>query len=168
MSTTDVPGAVPAHGDRLREGCWAEHPDGSLLHVLQGEGGRVVYDMFDLSQSGRVIRYVDTMPIESFNRAYSWHRSDPASVRWTWHDKSGFPWDRVFDHVPQELGHDTDHVETVADEPPAALRSVVAQLAERLRLAGEEMTPEQLAALSGRRLGTVLQRLNAALDELRP
>jgi hypothetical protein len=118
------------------------------------------------------MRYVDAMPIESFNRAYSWRPADPVSVRWVWHDKTGFPWERVLDHAAEDPGHEADHVETVAAEPTEILtpevRSVAAQLAARLQLIGEELSPEALSHLGGRRVGSLLQRLNAALEELRP
>jgi hypothetical protein len=161
MSTTDVPGFDPRNGDRLHEGCWAEHPDRSLLHILQHEGGRVVYDVFDLSHPGLVTRRVYAMPTESFNRAYSWRFTDPISRRWLWHDKTGFPWDRVFENLG---GDEADLGEVEISESP----DVAGRLAERLLLTVEAMTEEELSRLSGRRIGDVVQRLRVALQGLAP
>lgn len=94
MATNDVPGANPANNDTLRVGCWAEHKDGSLMFVKSAEGGRVIYDMFDLA--GDVpVQYTDAMPEDGFKTQFSYNPSDPNSIEWTWHDKTGFPWDRV-------------------------------------------------------------------------
>lgn len=95
MSTHDVPGANPANGDQLKQGCWAEAPDGSLLYVTDTENGRVIYSVFDLSKK-RVIEYRDAMDQAMFKRIYTSPKSGGASKTiWTWHDKSPFPWDAV-------------------------------------------------------------------------
>ena len=47
MSTNDVPGAKKENDDTLHGGCWAEHPDGSLMVVYAVEGARVIF--FNLS-----------------------------------------------------------------------------------------------------------------------
>lgn len=94
MSTNDVPGANPANRDQLAMGCWAEHEDGSLIHVESTEGGRVVYYMFNLA-TNPVTEYRDGMAEGAFKKAFSWNPKDPASEKWTWHDKTPFPWDRI-------------------------------------------------------------------------
>lgn len=94
MSTNDVPGANPSNHDSLAMGCWAEHEDGSLIVVESAEGGRIVYSIFDTATKP-VTEYRDAMAEGAFKKAFSWNPKDPASEKWTWHDKTPFPWDRV-------------------------------------------------------------------------
>lgn len=91
MSTDDVPGYKPEHRDELAMGCWAEHADGSLIVVESTEGGRVVYSIFDTSLKP-VTEFRDAMAEGAFKTQYSWKGKGD---RWTWHDKTPFPWDRV-------------------------------------------------------------------------
>ena len=95
MSTTDVPGAKRKNGDELSMGCWAEHEDGSLIFVESTEGGRVIFMVFDVAQTPPV-EYRDAMPEAAFKDRFSWKDGD--DDKWTWHDKTPFPWDRVIDH----------------------------------------------------------------------
>jgi len=97
MSTNDVPGYKPANRDALAMGCWAEHDDGSLLLVESVEGGRVVYCMFDLSEDP-IIEYRDAMGEGGFKKSFSWPTD--TGDKWTWHDKTPFPWDRVVGEAP--------------------------------------------------------------------
>ncbi len=99
MSTPDVPGHKKANNDELGMGCWAEHDDGSLILVESAEGGQVIFSMFDTSQH-EVFEYRDRMNQGAFNKAFSWDSKDPSSDRWTWHDKTPFPWDRVMAERP--------------------------------------------------------------------
>lgn len=94
MSTNDVPGANPVNADVLAMGCWAEHEDGSLIFVQSVEGGRAIYSMFDLSKDP-ILEYRDAMSVMSFEKTFSWKPKDKNSIKWTWHDKTPFPWDRV-------------------------------------------------------------------------
>lgn len=94
MSTNDVPGANPANRDELGMGCWAEHEDESLLLVESTEGGRVVYSIFDMEKSP-ITEYRDAMAEGAFKKTFSWNPKDPASEKWTWHDKTAFPWDKL-------------------------------------------------------------------------
>lgn len=99
MSTTDVPGANAANGDELGMGCWAEHEDGSLVLVQSTEGGRVVFEMFDDLDKDPVTAYRHAMPEDEFKRSFSWSRTlrpgGGSVVKWTWHDKTPFPFDRI-------------------------------------------------------------------------
>lgn len=113
MSTNDVPGANPANRDKLAAMCWAEHRDGSLILVESVEpdvGGksRVVYSIFDLGLV-QPVEYRDAMPEDGFKKVFSWvpgdveddgDDDDLGKIRWTWHDKTPFPWSRVFDDFP--------------------------------------------------------------------
>lgn len=96
MSTSDVPGYKPENRDKLAMGGWAEHNDGSLIFVESVEGGRVIYSVFDMAKEP-VVEYRDAMAEGAFKKTYSWTAEKKAGKddRWTWHDKSPFPWDRV-------------------------------------------------------------------------
>jgi hypothetical protein len=93
MSTHDVPGHNPINNDKLAAGCWAEHDDGSLVYVLSTEGGAVTFMIFDVGEDPPT-KYIDTRPERQFKQTFSW-KGDKSSIRWTWHDKTPFPFDRV-------------------------------------------------------------------------
>lgn len=92
MSTNDVPGFREENNDELAMGCWAEHEDGSLIFVESVEGGRVIYSVFDV-QPEPIVEYRDAMSENGFKDQFSWNDED--DERWTWHDKTPFPWDRI-------------------------------------------------------------------------
>jgi len=94
MSTNDVPGYKAANHDALAMGCWAEHEDGSLIFVESTEGGRVVYSIFDREKQP-ITEYRDSMAEGAFKKTFSWDPKSPTSEKWTWHDKTPFPWDLV-------------------------------------------------------------------------
>ena len=109
MSTNDVPGAKSSNNDQLAMGCWAEHEDGSLIFVQSTEGGRVVYMMFD-TFTDPITEYRDAMPEKGFKDHFSYKSSK--DIKWTWHDKTPFPWERVIkagarDGVHHTSAHDT-------------------------------------------------------------
>lgn len=89
MSTLDVPGHKPENRDRLVMGCWAEHEDGSLIHVESVEGSTVVFSIFDLS-GPEPVEYRHAMPEPGFKQQFSWPNKH--GEKWTWHDKTPFPW----------------------------------------------------------------------------
>lgn len=94
MSTNDVPGAKTANQDELAMGCWAEHDDGTLLFVASTENDTVVYSMFDLSKTPPQ-EFRDKMPKKAFEKHFSYNPLDENSIKWIWHDKTPFPWDKV-------------------------------------------------------------------------
>lgn len=94
MSTNDVPGAVAENRDALAMGCWAEHDDGSLIFVESTEGDRAIYSIFDTSTEP-ITEYRDSMGLADFQKRFSWDSRESDSIRWTWHDKTPFPWNRV-------------------------------------------------------------------------
>lgn len=97
MSTNDVPGMNPRNRDELHAGCWAEHEDGTLLYVLGTEDWRVIYELFELNDPRDPVEYRDTMELRKFQKQFSYNASDPKSIKWTWHDKSEFPWNRILE-----------------------------------------------------------------------
>lgn len=113
MSTNDVPGAKASNADVLAMGCWAEHEDGSLILVESVEAGTVVYSIFDVAQEPPV-EYRDAMPEQGFKARFSWPTKD--QIKWTWHDKTPFPWTRVMKDFPSGAKHVTaeDHISAAA------------------------------------------------------
>jgi hypothetical protein len=162
MSTNDVPGFNAVNNDVLANGCWAEHEDGSLLLVQSTEGGRVVYMMFDLTTEP-ITEYRDAMPERGFKKAFSWNPKDKDSIKWTWHDKTPFPWDKVI----QEGAKPGVHYATADDHISAAERIAMSR-----RLRAEDFDPEdhdhlvekKVKGKTGRRIIKALQKV---IDELR-
>lgn len=159
MATNDVPGANPANADQLRMGCWAEHEDGSLLFVKSVEGKRVIYELYDTS-ADPIVQYTDAMPEDGFKTQFSWQPSDPMSIKWTWHDKTGFPWDRVI----KGGGRDGMSFASAQDQISAAVR-----VALSLQLRGKDIDPETMKHLmesvgpSGR---GIVDKIQAAISTL--
>lgn len=106
MSTNDVPGANPTNADTLHMGCWGEHEDGSLIFVKSTEGDRVIYEMYDPNQTP-ILFFQDAMVEDGFKKKYSWDPTNPNKSfgKWTWHDKSAFPWDTVIKAARPGLQH---------------------------------------------------------------
>lgn len=158
MSTNDVPGNNPSNNDELACGCWAEHEDGSLIFVEANEGSRVIYSIFDMEKSPP-IEYRDAMPEFNFKKAFSWKPGDNADDKWTWHDKTPFPWDTVIKAGASDGGRFAmaDHQLTAAQ-----------RLAESLKLRGAAVRDDilhrtdQTVALSS----TIFDKIKRAVAEL--
>lgn len=134
MSTNDVPGANPKNNDVLAAGSWAEHDDKSLLFVKGNEGGRVVYELYDVAQTPPVF-YQDAMDEAIFKKNFSWPPIGQSNERWTWHDKTPFPWDRVISSFDKPRPEYAD----VHDQLSAAAR-----VAQSLRLKAREVEEETI------------------------
>lgn len=148
MSTNAVPGAVAANYDELAVGVWAEHADGSLIFVEGVTEGRVVYCIFDVDKA---LAYRDAMPEKGFKKQFSWDPKKKDSIKWTWHDKTEFPWSRVMD-LPPGPGY-----------PSAAHQlSAAAQIAEKLKLRGEAIDAETVRTGRG-----IMERLQDAWSTLK-
>lgn len=161
MSTNDVPGAVAANADVLAAGCWAEHDDGSLLFVKGTEGGQVVYELYDVAQSP-VVYYQDCMRQAAFEEAFTWGK---ASVeKWTWHDKTPFPWSRVMKTFDRPVPQHADVIETLsaAQRVAESLKLRAQRLREHDVSHREEESPESSRA-RGRR---IIDRIAAAFEVL--
>lgn len=148
MSTNDVPGFDPKNSDQLAMGCWAEHDDGSLVFVESTEGNRVIYSMFDLSKEP-IVEYRDAMAVDTFKRTFSHGGKGVSTVKWTWHDKTPFPWDRIID----EGASDGLRYASADDQLTAAER-----VAESLRLRGAEVSRDL-----GHRAERVVRRASGAI-----
>ncbi len=132
MSTNDVPGARPENHDELGMGCWAEHDDGSLVLVESTEAGRVVYSIFDMSKEPP-IEYRDAMAEATFKRTFSYDQK-AGGIKWTWHDKTPFPWDRVI----KAGASDGPRMPSAKDTLTAAER-----VAQSLKLRGAELDADR-------------------------
>lgn len=151
MATYDVPGANSANRDVLAMGCWAEHEDGSLIFVESTEANRVIYSIFDTSKSPP-IEYRDAVPETAFKKQFSW-APGAAGDKWTWHDKTPFPWDRIIKAGAQD-GSRYAAAERVADS---------------LKLRGASITSDigHRADQSAKRVDTIWSKISRAVGELR-
>lgn len=162
MSTNDVPGADPKNNDQLALGCWAEHADGSLIFVENTEGGRVVYSIFDMSAAPPV-EYRHAMPETNFKREFTWDVTGvkgKSKDKWTWHDKTAFPWDRII-----KAGF-PDGAKAASAEH---ILSAAARVAESLRLHGAEVAADAVAHRGDHtmpRSDGIFAKLGRALDRL--
>ncbi len=160
MATNDVPGANPVNKDELHAGCWAEHSDGSLIFVMNGENDRVVFQMYDLMQSPPMY-YQSALRIADFKKQFSFPPVGQSAEKWTWHDKTAFPWDRVIKAFPDQP---TPQYANVADNlsaaarvakslqelvhPHAVNREQIEARQEQVRSKGRSMTERIAAALA--------------------
>ncbi len=161
MSTNDVPGNNPINNDELAMGCWAAHEDGSLMLVQSSEGGRVVYIVFDLS-ADPPLQYTDTMAEKAFKRTYSFPDSDD---KWTWHDKSPFPWDQVIDAGVQQ---------GPAYASADALETAAARVAKSRDLKSKGFSQDEAEDMAAvwteiiRKAGPIIRDIQKAIGNLRP
>lgn len=155
MSTYDVPGANPINGDELKMGAWAEHPDGSMIHVESTENNRVVYHLFDTSKQP-VIRYLDTMPEVSFKKTFSW--KDGSKDKWIWHDKTPFPWDRVI-----AAGFSDGYTPAAGD-----IRTAAERIAQHLGLEGRRLREEDILHRADQTApaNAIMAKIGRAMDAL--
>lgn len=158
MSTNDVPGANPGNADSLAAGAWAEHADGSLIFVKGNEGGRVYFEMYDTSKTPPVV-YTDAMLEADFKRQFSVPPVGTSRVRWTWHDKTPFPWSRVVQQTQPRPGY-----ASAEDQITAAQR-----VAESLHMRGERLREEAVRANveePARKAHAVIDKIAAALKDV--
>lgn len=168
MSTNDVPGADPRNADELAMGCWAEHSDGSMILVESTEGNRVVYSIFDMAKEPP-IEYRDAMPTVSFNSTFSWAASGKKSLneKWTWHDKTPFPWDRIIkagvkDGSRLPAAEYTLNAAERIMESRERHRTAAERVAEELKLQGHELDRENF----DHRMDKVLNRVEGMFGKL--
>lgn len=131
MASVDCPGANPVNKDVLAAGAWAEHQDGSLLFVKGNEAGSVVYELYDVVQDPPVY-YQDAMREDAFKKAYSHPPVGTSPEKWTWHDKTPFPWSRVMKFVDKPRPSYADAHDQL---------SAAARVAESLRLRAQKLDP---------------------------
>lgn len=168
MSTNDVPGYKLENKDELKMGCWAEHDDGSLIFIESVENHRVIYSIFDMAKEP-IVEYRDAMPEADFKVAFSWSDADkkykPANdkvpqIKWTWHDKTRFPWERVI----KEGAKDGMRFASASD-----LRTAAERVADSLKLRAEAVSDRSHMVETSRvksKVGGFLRTLANALDDL--
>eukprot|EP00697_Spironema_sp_BW2_P016820 gnl/Spiro4/8261_TR4368_c0_g2_i1.p2 gnl/Spiro4/8261_TR4368_c0_g2~~gnl/Spiro4/8261_TR4368_c0_g2_i1.p2 ORF type:complete len:104 (-),score=14.51 gnl/Spiro4/8261_TR4368_c0_g2_i1:166-477(-) len=101
------------------------------------------------------------MPEASFKTTFTWDSKKKASEKWTWHDKTPFPWDRVI-----KAG--------VSDGPRNASAADVMNAAERiaqsLKLKGAEIHKDRAAGKIDQQVpaqaGVILEKIARAIGEL--
>lgn len=146
MATDDVPGANAENDDHLHMGCWAEADQGkSLIFVKSTEDDRVIYDVFDLTHEP-IVQWPDAMAIDDFKKHFTY---DPkqlnqralSSIRWTWHDKTPFPWSKVIKQGARDVASYAD-VEDQLKEADKVRES-------RKRLNRKRVTEKKVNPLTG-------------------
>lgn len=157
MSTQDVPGANPANVDKLAAGSWGEHADGSLIFVKGNEGGQTIYEIYDVAQDPPVY-YQDAMLETAFKKQFSFPPIGSSPEKWTWHDKTPFPWNRVMKNfskpVPAQVSAET-------------ILTAAQRVAESLKLRAQRLDPSSLDAnidQTERKGRAILDRLQRAFD----
>lgn len=156
MSTNDVPGHVAQNKDVLAAGCWAEHQDGSLIYVKGTENGTVVYEIYDMVTPP--VYYQDAMLEAAFKDQFSFPPAGKSPDKWTWHDKTPFPWSRVMKTFDKPRPAHAD----VMDQQTAAER-----VAESLKLRARRVQPSEVEPRTEqiREKGKgILERLTRAFD----
>lgn len=165
MSTNDVPGFNPNNRDELAMGCWAEHEDGSLIFVESTEDDRVIYSVFDMEKDP-VTEYRDSMKVGAFKKAFSWDPKKKDSERWTWHDKTPFPWDRII----RKGGRDGMRHAHVEDQLNAAERVRQSRESKRdMVTLPRPVDPREVEAKVdrlGKKAKRIMQKLQKAISEL--
>lgn len=157
MSTQDVPGANPANADILAAGSWAEHADGSLIFVKGNEGGQTIYEIYDVAQDPPVY-YQDAMLEAAFKKQFSFPPVGTSPDKWTWHDKTAFPWSRVMKNISKPVP-----MPVSADVQLSAAQRV----ANSLHLRARNLDPSALDAnvdQDVRKGRAILDRLQKAYD----
>ena len=161
VSTHDVPGARASNNDELAIGCWAEHDDGSLIFVESTENGRVIYSIFDVNDPDNPVEYRDSMSIRAFKKEFSWDVKKKKSIKWTWHDKTPFPWDRII-----ELGGKDGVRYPSADH----LLTAAQKVARSRDLRGSKLDPDDYSHLSGgpteKAANAIMKGIQRAIEHL--
>ena len=164
MSTEDCPGYGNAKADVLKTGCWAEHEDKTLIFIESTEGGRCVYSVFDMSRQP-VLEFRDSMAIGAFQREFSWSAGDDTKKdRWTWHNRTPFPWDRVI----KAGARDGVRYADVEDQLTAAERIRRRREIQR----SQPVDPEEIATrvdhIADKAAQGIIQRVQDAIGKLKP
>lgn len=158
MSTNDVPGANAANNDELAMGCWAEHPDGSYLLVLSTENDEVIFSMFD-TKDPTTPQYNDKLPKKEFEKHFSWDSKNSNSIKWTWHDKTPFPWNLII-----KAGAAKDGV--MSSSADSQIKSAAAVMAKVLKMAKQDFNPDEFAHLMDKESPkSILKNIQSKIDE---
>jgi hypothetical protein len=125
-----------------------------LIFVVSTEGGRVIYNIFDTAVQPPV-EYRDAVAEKAFKKQFSWPGSKD---KWTWHDKTPFPWDRIMD-----LGGKAGAGFASAD----ALNTAAQRVAQSRHLRGSEVDPDDYAHMTPKEIaGSIVKKLQDAIKNL--
>lgn len=160
MATHDVPGAVSANADKLDIGAWAEHKDGSLIFVKGMESGRVIFEVYNVAVTPP-IKYASAMYEGAFKKEFSYGGKYNKKGDYTWHDKTGFPWDRVMGEFADGPGYTSAFDQLNAAE----------QLRHALDIhGGQRVSKEEVQSRTEdrrwRRVRGIVDKLQRAIDRL--
>lgn len=160
MATSTVPGKAKENRDVLDVGCWAEADKGkSLILVIGMEGGKVFYQMFDLTKQ-QPSHYLSNMVEKDFKDIFSFPPHGKSKVNWTWHDKTKFPWENVQRYMDFPVPQIVDAVDR--------LQSAVDIVVDELGLRGKTLQKKDLegkVSAEGKKSGQhIMDRLKKALD----
>lgn len=180
MATNDVPGANPINRDNLHTGCWAESAsgDGSFIQVQGVEDGKIIYEIFDTTKSP-IQAFRDAMPENQFKKTFSWDDKNTSSIKWTWHDKSEFPWHVLLKKGLQSgnrtaFGRDVitqasdiaDTLQNIAADPlDDGAINAAQRVARDLGLRARDLDPDT-AGKWAKAFGHIRDGLQAAINEL--
>lgn len=158
MSTNDVPGANAANNDQLAMGCWAEHEDGSYILVLSTENDEVIFSMFD-TKDPTVPQFNDKLPRKEFERHFSWDSKNSKSIKWTWHDKTPFPWDLIIKHGASKDG-------VMPSSAGSQIESAAAVMAKILGINKKDFNPEDFTNMMEKESPkNILKIIQSKIDE---
>ena len=118
----------------------------------------MVYSIFDVGVDPPV-EYRDAMPEVGFKLQFTWDPKKPQGIKWTWHDKTAFPWDRVMKNFPQG-----SKAVSAMEQMSAAQR-----VAESLSLQGQAIAdrPEAMSSVAQQSASTIMDRLRNAIGALK-
>jgi len=161
MSTNDVPSFTASNNDELAMGCWAEHEDGSLIFVQSTEGGRIIYMMFD-TFTDPITEYRDAMPEKGFKNFFSWsNKNKKDDIKWIWHDKTPFPWERVI----KDGARDGVHFASAYDALRAAQK-----VAKSLGLSGHKFIKDKYEHMNDNKVplrNRIIDKVQNAINKLK-
>jgi hypothetical protein len=94
----------------------------------------------------------------SFKSTFSW-KPGSQNEKWTWHDKTPFPWDRIIKRGFPDGGRmpGAEHILTAAERVAESLRLKGAGIAQDIRHRGED---------TRKRVDMIWDKIGRALDEL--
>jgi hypothetical protein len=147
-----------------------------MILVESTEGSRVIYSIFDMAKEP-AMEYRDAMPEVSFKATYSYDATGAKKLneRWTWHDKTPFPWDRIIKNGIKNGARlpSADHTLTAAERIVETRKRHISTAAERvaaeLKLQGENLDPARAEDRMDRfmdRMETIFGGIARALSRL--
>ena len=168
MATNSVPGADPKNNDKLNIGCWAEHEDGSMIFVKGvNENDIVVFEIYDFADEKMPVFYQQALALKDFEKTFSYDpkKIDKINMKWTWHDKTPFPWEKIMQIIQKPVPVPANVEDTIS-----AAKRIAESLKARVAMVLTEDHILEKQGLSARKGGrtsrTIIDRLKGAMAEL--